>query len=259
MKFIPDTAHYPENEIDKLHALESLFVAWHQHFLCCRSRLSKHSADDMVCDGFYPYYFEQPRRILFIGREARDISGFNYIELLYSAYKKTKMIGTQALNASRFHSRMFYLTYGIMNNFPEWRDIPYASVIADTFAESGGLSFAFMNISKFSNDGSNWQSDWDVINVSHDVSASGAGRNFLQEEIALLEPHVVVTMNLGAKIESLGSLSPISDGSLPRAFWLDTIGNRSLLVDAWHFSAPRKRDIPDYYEPIKGMVTKNLK
>jgi hypothetical protein len=254
MQFLPNIP-YPTNEEPKLALLEILFRQWHQHFSCVASAFEKHKADDMVFDGFYPYYFSQKKRILFIGRESRDISGCNYIDLLYRAYRETKWIGDQHLNVNKFHSRMIYIAYGIMNGMPTWQDIPDASKIGDTFGGPGGLSFAFMNISKLSNDSVNWPSDWDVINAAHEHSTQG--HNFNREEVAILEPHIVITMNLGGKIASLGQLTQIHSSELANSCWLDSGGHRSLLIDTWHFSAFTKDDIADFYVPICDAIRRS--
>ncbi len=77
MKYLPELS-YPESERPKLELLAELFRDWHDHFAKAGSALSK-LADKMVFDGFYPFYFSQPKRVLFIGWEAREIAGYNYI------------------------------------------------------------------------------------------------------------------------------------------------------------------------------------
>lgn len=104
-----------------------------------------------------------------------------------------------------------------------------------------------MNISKLSNEAEGWQSNWGVINAAHQLAVQG--RSFNKEEVAILEPHYVITMNLGNKIASLGELSPIRDSGRPRTFWLNSGGHRSLLIDTFHFVA-RKKALDDYYLPI---------
>lgn len=233
MDYLPKNLPYPDNEKPKLALLERLFFEWHQHFASVGEALEKHGADDMVFDGFYPHYFGQKRRVLFIGRESRGLSGCNYLEILYPAYRETKRIGPrQHLNRSKFHSRMIHIAYGIVNGLPMWQDIPYASKLGDTFGAVDGVSFAFMNISKLSNEGEHWSSDWSAINTAHGLSTQG--RSFNQEEVAILEPHVVITMNLGDKIASLGQLTPIHASDLARSFWLDSGPHRSLLIDTFH-------------------------
>ncbi len=247
MQYRPDIP-YPANEEAKLVLLESLFLKWHQHFADNAAALKKHSADDMVVDGFYPYYFSQKKRILFIGREARDISGYNYIDCLYRAYRDDKRVGKQSLNASKFHYRMLYIAYGILNGMPEWQKIPCATEIVNGFAIAEGFSFAFMNLCKLSNDSDDWTWDRGVSDVAHGLSAQG--RNFTQEEIAILEPDIVITMNLQGMVATFGQLTPIHATPQARSYWLDVGGHRALLIDTYHFSAWKKGDIADYYVPI---------
>ncbi len=254
MQYLPGIL-YPDHERPQLTSLEALFREWHQHFSEAGTSLEKHKADDMVFDGFYPHYFSQNKRILFIGREARWISGKNYIDVIYPCYRTTKHIGTGHLNADRFHSRMIYIAYGVMKGMPAWQDIPPASESGDTFATSEGISFAFMNISKLSNDGDAWQSDWGVIDESHRLSTES--RSFNMEEVAILEPDIVITMNLGNKLSSLGTVTEISTTCRPYVYWLDSGNHRSLLIDTWHFAAWTKHNIQDYYVPICDAVRRN--
>ncbi len=256
MQFAPKTIEYPDIEKPKLVLLENLFRDWHRHFASAGSALQKHRADDMVADGFYPHYFSKKKRMLFIGREARGISGDHYIDVLLPAYRVGKYIGKQHLNTNKFHSRMLYIAFGILNGMPDWKDIPYATKIGDTFGTAAGLSFAFMNVSKLSNDGVGWQSDWDVINAAHGLSTQG--RSFISEEIAILEPDIVITMGLKEKLVSLGMLTPIHVLDLARSFWLDSGGHRCLLIDTtFHFSAFKKSDILDFYAPICDLIRRS--
>ncbi len=255
MQYLP-TVSYPENEKPKLSLLDQLFRDWHAHFANPGSGLEKHVADGMVFDGFYPHYFSQKRRLLFIGREALEIANFHYLDVLHECYRsKEKRIGNQTLNKHKFHARMIHIAYGIVNEQPEWEAIPYASEISDTFATPSGLSFAFMNISKLSNESGGWAADWGLINSAYRLSTES--RNFIREEIAILEPHIIITMGLGDKIASFGHLSKIQTSEKATAFWLDCNGHRSLLIDTWHFSAPRKKAISDYYVPICDAIRRS--
>ena len=209
----------------------------------------------MVFDGFYPYYFSQKKRILFIGREALGLAGLNYLEVLYKCYHKEKRIGGQPLNKHKFHARMLRIAYGIVNDKPLWKDIPYASTIGDTFGTANGLSFAFMNISKLSNERERggWAANWNRINTAYRLSTEPEGRNFIREEIAILQPDIVITMRLNEKIDFklLGQLNGVLHTSeKAKSFWLDCNGHRALLIDTWHFSAPRKKADKDFYIPI---------
>jgi hypothetical protein len=239
---------YPEDEKPKLDLLEKLFVDWHQCFVKSGLPNAKQQADEMVCDGFYPHYCSRAKKILFVARESRDIPGCNYIDLLFEAYRTSKYIGDQHLNMNKFNSRLLYIAYGILHDFPAWDSIPSASQIGDTFGSEAGVSFAFMNISKFSNDAAHWRSNWDVINEAHRHSVKH--RNFIEEEVAILNPDIVITMNLEEKVASLGKLTLIANARDANSHWLDNNGHRSLLIDTWHFAAPNKQDIPHFYEPI---------
>lgn len=252
MKYLPENISYPDSERPKLRLLDKLFREWHEHFATSES--GKEIATDMVFDGFYPYYFNQKKRILFIGREALDITGNNYIDLLYQHYRGDKLIGKQPINKDKFHSRMFYFAYGITNGMLEWNNISYASEICDIFGMEGGLSFAFMNISKISNQGEHWSANWNLINTAFTLSTRD--RNFIQEEIAILEPQIIVTMCLGEKIRSFGQVEPIYDSAQANSYWLTIQGHRSLLIDTWHFSA-RKKALTDYYIPICDAIRRS--
>jgi len=247
MQYQPSIS-YPDNEKPKLDLLENLFRDWHQHFANTDSTTGKHLADDMVFDGFYPHYYSQRKRLLFVGWESVDIAGSHYIDILHRCYRETKRIGDRHLNQSAFHYRMFYAAYGILNGMPSWQEIPPADKIGDTFGEPDGLSFAFMNISKLSNQ-KGWPADHGAIDAA--CALSTQPRNFIQEEVAILEPQVVISMTKrrGDKIASLGQLTSIHVSDQAHSYWLVSGGHRSLLINTWHFSA-HKPDIEGFYAPI---------
>ena len=68
---------------------------------------------------------------------------------------------------------MLRIAYGINNGLIDWNKIPHATTIADTFGKENGLSFAFVNISKFSNQGAGSSANWDLINKGHGISNQG--------------------------------------------------------------------------------------
>jgi hypothetical protein len=249
MQFKPE---YPPNEKPKLDLLENLFREWHQHFASHELGLEKF----MVCDGFYPHYFSQKKRILFIGWEAYELAGCNYIDVQYKVYRYDKHISNQPLNRIKFLARMIYIAFGILNGMPEWQKIDYADKLGDTLGKDDGLSFAFMNISKLSNESGGTAADWGLINEAYRLSTEG--RNFIQEEVAILEPHIIITMRLGDKITSLGQLKKIHASEQANSYWLDNRGHRALLIDtAWHFSNRGKKAITDYYIPICDAIRRS--
>lgn len=245
---------YPAEERAKLDAISTLLDDWIAAFEASSDPFVSAAAGDIVRDGFYPYYFSQPIRVLFVGREARGIQGCSYIEVLHDAYRRTKLIGTRGLNVDKFHSRKLHIAWGLLHGMPDWKDIPYASEIGDSFASDSGISFAFMNLSKFSNEGANWQSDWTAINASHDASVSQ--RNFLREQVQLLEPDIVITMNLAERLESLGTLELIERTPDVNSYWMDTNGHRSLVLDTWHFTLVRNCE-KWFYRPICDAIRRS--
>jgi hypothetical protein len=150
---------------------------------------------------------------------------------------------------------MLYTAYGLMNGLPEWKDIPDADEIGDGFATAEGVSFAFMNLSKFSNESDHWSSNWQRIQES--VRQATMGRNFIAEQIALLEPDVVITMNLEGYFPALGEkpeyLGTYGDECVS-AWALTSHRHKSLLLDGFHFSAPGKRDLDHFYLPFVEAV-----
>lgn len=210
------------------------------------------TSDDIVADGFFPHYSSQRCKVLFVGRESLGLTGLNYIDLIHYSYTEEKAIGTQGLNQHRFHSLMLYIAYALNNGYPEWDNIPYATEIADNFATGKGVSFAFMNYSKLSNDSDNWQADWDLIN-SYEKALENASSNFYSEQIDILQPDIILTMNLGDKLKNLGELEPLEYGQVASYYRLKTDQGNFLLVDLYHFSATKSMN-DCYYQPIlKGL------
>ena len=99
MQLIPKIA-YPDDEKPKLVLLENLFREWHQHFANPDSGLEREVADGMVFDRFYPHYFRQNKRILFIGREALEIADLIYLRCFMNAIAAKKNASAISLSIS---------------------------------------------------------------------------------------------------------------------------------------------------------------
>ncbi len=248
MSLIP-TFPFPEHEHGKLKDSEALMRDWQAHFDAAAMAQGKQAPVGMTFDGFYPWYFTQNPKILFIARESRGLTGLNYLECLLPAYRTEKRLGGKThLNKSLFHSRLLRIAYGLTRGVEDWKAIPLATKIGDSFGAEGGTSFAFMNISKLSNENAHWGADYNAINFSHSLSTQS--RNFTQEQIALLEPDIVITMGLGGKLWSLGDLQLLRQAYGAKVYRLNTRGHSSLLLETFHFAAWRKRCARDFYQPI---------
>lgn len=239
---------YPQTESSKLKQISELMSEW-------KNSLSDNEKAIFVEDGFYPNYFSKKPKILFIGRESLEVSGENYIELLFDSYVNSKKVGSRHLNQNAFHRRLLFLAYGILNRkstLSDYNAMPSADIIGDTFATENGVSFAFMNISKSSND-KTVQADWGLIEES-----ISNGLQFIKKEIEILEPDVIITGNIGGYFFKIFKEIRVVD-----RLWSDldkecdvcihelSIGGKIIpLLDCWHFSNFKKRDFENFYEPI---------
>lgn len=239
---------FPENEQGRREELNELFSEWRSAMIEAFPDDKRSLAEGFVWDGFYPYYFSQPLKILFVGKESLGLAGCDYLEEILNAYRVTKAIGSHHLNVHKFHSRLLYVAHGLLNGYPEWGSIPYADQIGETFATADGISFAFMNISKLSNQSKNWQADAGLMGAS--VGASRSARRFIQDEIALLAPDLVISMNLGPFLNDLGSRDCEVHGRNVDRCLLTSSNHKSVLLDAWHFSYLKVKDNEGIYLPI---------
>ena len=198
--------------------------------------------------GFYPRYTQQKLKILYIGRESRDLdSGTNYIEYIYTCYTgKERKISGKSVNRHAFHRRLLKISYGLINN-KEWSDIPKASEIAEHFGKENGISFAITNLSKISHCGkasSAISNDFkeNVINTKH----------YLKKEISLLKPDLIIGMNMmnwqGFSEKDICATKAYNDNA--NIFVTDVDGTRSLYIDSYHFSAIKKDK--EIYDGLKG-------
>ncbi|MCG3884471.1 hypothetical protein I3271_07195 [Photobacterium leiognathi] len=211
-----------------------------------------HTRTDLVIDGFYPYYLEQKCKVLFIGRESLGLSGLNYIDVLHHCYTEDQAIDGRNINQYRFHALMMYLAYALNNDHPAWEDVPEANEIAKTFATAEGVSFAFMNYSKLSNDSGNWQADWGMINKYESVLKTNRV-NLYSQQISITDPDVILTMNLEDRLHNLGKLKALEYSDNASYFKL-TIDDKSyLLIDLYHFAALKNMEKCFYLPVIHGV------
>ena len=235
---------YPESERELCSRLKELQDEWRT--------VCGYNCSEFVYDGFYPFYTQQKVKILFIGRENRDLDGEcgSYISQLFDAYKKNS-IGGKSINTYKTHSLQFYITYGLNNNLVDWSKIPSANELIDDFATEKGISWAYMNLSKLSNTSKHSQvADFDLIN-SFCEATQKSGRNFWAEEINMLNPDLIIGMNLGSYYDNLG-VSELGDlfGESAVRLRKIKIGMKMYpLLDTYHFSA-MKSPQKDFYDPI---------
>ena len=235
--------------------LNELFEEW---FGCLKEKaVGRFDPTWFVTDGSYPRYTEQKTKVLFIGREAHSIAGSSYIDVLYNAYK-TNYIGGRHINKYAFHRRLFYIAYGLTHNCPPWTEIPYPGDITADFACPSGLSFAFMNLSKLSNETNHpTRMNWSVVTPFIEC-CQNAGTNFFNREIAILKPDIIITMNFYYCLTALGELETLEPHPYADRLLLKVDGRSIPLLNTYHFSAI-KSDLDVFYNPVvevwKGFQT----
>ena len=259
---------------EKREELNKLFYAWKKAIASKPDILFEdgqkyHPLDYFNKDGFYPGYFSAKPRILFIGRESRNCSKCDRI--------KTKPKDwLEELRGNGFWRRILYLVYGIRENGEcRFEDIPAANEILNEMIKNNDYGFAFMNISKYSNDSEKWEADTKLINCFLRDSELEK-RNFIREEIELLEPNIIITANLwdnklGIKNEYLEMVFPTNDRSNYKfddendynaCLQSFTFNGREIkLVDTYHFSAPfvkseKADDKKHFYDPVMKLLFK---
>lgn len=253
---------YPASELNLKKQINQLNDDW-LSFLKTELTEESFNADQIfVRDGFYPHYTSQKRKILFIGREALELGGYNYIDVLYEAYQE-EQIGQLPLNRSKFHSTMLYLSYAMEHGIYDWDCIPSATDFISEFAQPNGISNAFMNLSKFSNERENggWSANRPQIQMFLEISRR-AKVNFFAEEIDLLSPDIIIGMNLKGGMDYLGTFEPESPkmyGGNDVCFkYLRTPSGRYPYLDCWHFSALKKSPKTNIFNPIIEALSDNL-
>jgi len=258
-----DVLYYESYSLDEqqlLNKLENLFNNWIEE-------LKKNEIDgflfrdykstDLCFDGFYPNYFSQEPKILFIGKEALGLSGNNYLSTLFHAYKNNDVDG-KSLDQAKFHRLIIYVAYGILHSIRNYHDLPYASDLINNLG-SKDLSYAFMNISKFSNDSGNYQADNELIEKFVEISTKSPETNFIYKQIELLNPDLIITMNISNYFARIGNISAMeyNGGNEIKPYTLKINNKDVLLIDSYHFSYFAMKDesfyksICDFYHNIK--------
>ena len=255
---------YSETEIKKTLELLSLFDDWKALIATKRPIVFQDDGkeyppqDYFAYDGFFPGYFEQETKVLFIGRETRWISGMDFRDTTYSFFKN------ENVNGSPFWCKVLYMLYGIQHKGKvPYSDVPYADEIAKKMVETGNFGFGVMQLSKYSNDSDEGASrNIDMMNRFLEDSELEK-RNFFHEELKLLEPDIIITANLfdcGVRNEYLArcfsgtfsdELSPCPKTANHWKYDLD--GKQVDMINTYHFSSRKPID-ECFYEPVMKIL-----
>jgi hypothetical protein len=216
-------------------------------------------------DGFFPNYFNQKIKILFIGREARHTATDGYDDYIATFMKVFFVRYNQNINA--FTRRVLYIVEGVKNNGKlKFKDVKTktANCIAKEMLATKNYGYAIMNMSKYSNEGK----DGGVANkkLINDFleHSSLVIKDYFQKEIKILSPDFIITDNLWNGI--------INKDYLKMCFGVDidqqkpkSIGSADLyeikiqkkpikLINTYHFSSQNTFDNGDFYYPIMKLI-----
>lgn len=207
-------------------------------------------------DGFYPGYLSSKTKVLFIGREGRYEAGDDRIQSDVKLWNENPA----DCFSSPFWRHLFYILYGITTGGTvSFEDVPESKDILAKMTESNNYGFALMNISKYANGSENGDKvDRNLINrFLHDSELDK--RNFLREEIELLNPDIIITQNIwecGIDNDELEKVFPSKDfyenqskNKSVAVYDFNLNGRKIKLLDIFHLSS-RKSDKDDFYEPI---------
>jgi hypothetical protein len=216
-------------------------------------------------DGFFPNYFNQKIKILFIGREARNTATEGYDDYIATFMKSFFIRDNQ--NGKPFTRRVLYIVEGVKNNGKlKFKDVETktAECIAKEMLATKNYGYAIMNMSKYSNerpDGG--KANKKLINDFLEHS-SLIIEDYFQKEIKILSPDFIITDHLWNGIINKDSLKSCFGVDIEKEKPKKSIGSADLyeikiqkkpikLINTYHFSS-RKSDQYDFYDPVMKLI-----
>lgn len=266
------TAAISNIEVKKQKKLDDLFDDW-KRFISTKDKVNNGQrakispVDCFASDGFFPGYYskENKIKILFIGRETRSISGgFNFVETSREFFENAHYpkIKNRLTNKNNFWRHILKIAYGIQKGGIPFNKIHSSCIkIADEMIENNNFGFAVINISKYSNDSKKkWQLNKNLAYRFINDSEL-AKTKFLQKEIKILEPDIIITANLwdagfGDTLELCFpglELKHSEKYNIEYCKEYNLNGKNIKLINTYHFSA-YKSDKECFYDPIRKIV-----
>jgi hypothetical protein len=260
---------FPPAEQEQRRKINALMEAWKKELsgvqVLFREDGKYYAGSEYFCaDGFFPYYYRQKKKILFIGRETVNMPGADYIEVILGSYRENSL-GKGTVDQHIFSKRMLQIAWGILQGGTvPYEEVPQASELGRTFAAPEGISFAFMELSKYSNDNADGNARRDSKLMTAFLKDSKLEkRNFFREELDILDPDLVITMNLWAagidRTLLRLALGEVVEQKAPdyrpnAALNVITINARQVpLIDMFHFSAVKNTE-ESFYTPAMKIV-----
>ena len=147
------------------------------------------------------------------------------------------------------------MAYGVLNGkstLDDFNAMPCASEIGDNFATENGVSFAFMNLSKISNETTIYAD----MNLIKKRAQEGGG--FIRRELDILEPDIIVSGNVGHILTQMFDhfevVGRVGEDVCVHKAKLN--GREILYLDCWHFSNFTKSDFDNFFSPVCSIIKK---
>jgi hypothetical protein len=252
-------------EIEKRKMINSLMSDWRDAISSPKIKFPDNNKnypakDYFASDGFFPNYFSQDIKVLFVGRETRWMSGKDGIATTMLDYFPKR----NDHNKKQYTRHLLYIVEGIKSKGTlKFKEVKRktAKGIAKEMVRANDYGFASMNISKYSNASNNSEvADKKLINSFLEHSHLEK-RNFFQEELAILLPDVIITGNIwDGKIEQkyldlcFGKVKEI--GKIPGItvmYEIKVSKKKIKLIDLYHFSS-RFSDKEYFYDPVMKLL-----
>jgi hypothetical protein len=222
-------------------------------------------------DGFMPGYTKAAKRVLFIARESRYSNPYtldpkespsDIIKNTYMRFKRNK--------AFTFETRMLAVAAQLLapvGTYGSYEEIFHGRwpAMREAVVE-GAISFGYLELSKFAN--TNYYSNIDM-KLMNTYAQFDATHEFGRQQIELLKPDIIVTMNLvryfpdALRVMVGSEVVPCDEHAaanrVPALWSIQAPWDSSLrlpLLDLWHFSARKRK--AEYFEPVLRAMQQHL-
>jgi hypothetical protein len=192
--------NYTQAEQNKINQLDELFDKWEDNIdENMKNNDFEGKRPFFVRDGLFPHFTDKKCKILFIGRESLSKSESDLT--IIDKYKINNPIDNEnkTLNQDPYRRIPFYLSYALQHNSDNYENFPSASEIAEkAFTENeNSISFALMNVSKFSNDSETSANVDKDLMMNFWFNSFNQNIDFFKEELKIIQPDIIITCDLG--------------------------------------------------------------
>jgi hypothetical protein len=194
--------------------------------------------ENLITDGIFPYYSMQKIKVLFVGRDQCEVFPTDKSKTSHSyTYEMYKNLTSGKYKL--IYKNLYKIAYAFNNNFPEWSQIP--EYTSDNLFVDKGVSYAFINCSKFTNESDKGPNV--DIELLVDFTEKYSRMDLFKRQIQIINPDIIITMNLsdlsdgGFKMDYLGECEHIGFSEQFVSIYKYFLNDRLIpLFDTYHFS-----------------------